>query len=41
MEIFEEMGGCVMIGIVALILLFLVVCVAVVFFGVAITDVFN
>ena len=38
MDIFEDMGGCVVIAIVALILLLLVACVAIVFFGVAFTD---
>lgn len=41
MEIFEEMGGCVVIGIVAVVALLLVLCVAVVFFGFAIGEVFN
>ncbi len=41
MDIFEDMGGCVVIGIVAVVILLLVVCVAVVFFGFAITEVFQ
>lgn len=40
MDILEDMGGCLTIAIVAVILLFLVLCVAVVFFGWAISDIF-
>ncbi len=38
MDIFEDVGGCVMIGIVAAVVLALLVCVAVVVFGVALSD---
>lgn len=41
MEIFEDMGGCVTIAIVALVILLLVACVAIVVFGVALTDLFG
>lgn len=38
MDIFEDLGGCAMIGIVAIVLLLLVICVLVVVLGVAIPD---
>ena len=38
MDIFEDLGGCAIIGIVAIILLLLVICVLVVALGVAIPD---
>lgn len=38
MDFFEDLGGCAMIGIVAGIVVLLVICVAVLFFGSALTD---
>ncbi len=39
MDIFEDVGGCVMIGIIAAVVLLLLVCVAVVVFGGALSDI--
>ncbi len=39
MDIFEDVGGCVLIGIVGAVVLVLLVCGAVVFFGVALSDI--
>jgi hypothetical protein len=38
MDIFEDFGGCLMIGVIAAIVLLVIICVAVVIFGVAISD---
>lgn len=40
MDIFEDMGGCLTIAIVAVVALLLIGCVAVVFFGFALTELF-
>lgn len=41
MDIFEDFGGCALIGIAAVIILFLVLCVAIVVLGVALPNVFE